>query len=305
VAHDRWLRAASATTYRTTSWSRSCSLLAATRRPKAPRPLQGNHRTRSAVALGPASCSWACASNAPSATPSVEKWGQALLWPWPDFLPAWRTSRRPTAHEVVFCAGGRRLEPIRDRRRCAPGPWALDQRVLTGRDRRTATGEWMTAPDNPFLRASDCQPLWAHYFGRGLVTPIDDLRATNPASNGALLSGIVAAHARVKYDLKAFTRTAAQLHGLSAQLETNSSTQRRAEFFARRRKGARGGSAAGRDLPGRPASARNSTAARRLPRGAGVDSSMPSTSSHLCRPTRVSVCECERSNERASHRRYT
>ena len=29
--------------------------------------------------------------------------------------------------------------------------------------------------------------LWAHYFGRGLVEPIDDLRATNPATNEPLL----------------------------------------------------------------------------------------------------------------------
>jgi hypothetical protein len=49
--------------------------------------------------------------------------------------------------------------------------------------------------------------LWAHYFGRGLVEPIDDLRLTNPASNEPLFHEL-AKHLRdVKYDLKAFTRT--------------------------------------------------------------------------------------------------
>ena len=74
-------------------------------------------------------------------------------------------------------------------------------------DRRRALSEWMTAPENPFFARTIVNRLWAHYFGRGLVEPIDDHRATNPASNEKLLDALAAEFRRQKYDLKAFTRT--------------------------------------------------------------------------------------------------
>jgi hypothetical protein len=47
----------------------------------------------------------------------------------------------------------------------------------------------------------------AHYLGRGLVEPIDDLRDTNPASNEPLRQALVEHMIEVDYDLKAFTKT--------------------------------------------------------------------------------------------------
>ncbi|HCD00965.1 MAG TPA: hypothetical protein DER64_10595 [Planctomycetaceae bacterium] len=74
-------------------------------------------------------------------------------------------------------------------------------------DRRRALSDWMTAPENPFFARTIVNRLWAHYLGRGLVEPIDDHRATNPASNEKLLDALAAEFRRQKYDLKAFTRT--------------------------------------------------------------------------------------------------
>src|SRR4029079_2640006 len=49
----------------------------------------------------------------------------------------------------------------------------------TTTDRRTILAPWMTAPEDPFFARAISNRLWAHYFGRGLVEPIDDMRATN------------------------------------------------------------------------------------------------------------------------------
>ncbi len=73
--------------------------------------------------------------------------------------------------------------------------------------RRQAMSDWMTAPTNPFLARTIANRLWAHYFGRGLVEPIDDHRATNPASNEVLLDTLAAHLRELNYDIKAFTRT--------------------------------------------------------------------------------------------------
>lgn len=74
-------------------------------------------------------------------------------------------------------------------------------------DRRLALAAWMTEESNPFFARAMANRIWAHYFGRGLVEPIDDMRATNPATNEPLLEAL-AKHLRdVDYDLHAFTRT--------------------------------------------------------------------------------------------------
>lgn len=47
---------------------------------------------------------------------------------------------------------------------------------------------WLTAPDNRFFATAAVNRLWAHFFARGLVNPIDDFRDDNAASHPKLLS---------------------------------------------------------------------------------------------------------------------
>ena len=48
-------------------------------------------------------------------------------------------------------------------------------------DRRAALADWMTRPDNPFFARNLANRLWAHFLGRGLVEPVDDVRRHQPA----------------------------------------------------------------------------------------------------------------------------
>src|SRR5690606_8157888 len=75
------------------------------------------------------------------------------------------------------------------------------------RDRRVAFANWATSPENPFFARAIVNRIWAHYFGRGLVEPVDDLRATNPASNEPLLNALTDHLLALRFDIKAFTRT--------------------------------------------------------------------------------------------------
>ena len=74
-------------------------------------------------------------------------------------------------------------------------------------DRRATMATWVTSPDNPYFTRLIANRIWAHYFGRGLVEPVDDLRTTNPASNEPLLDALAAHLISLRYDIKAFTRT--------------------------------------------------------------------------------------------------
>ncbi len=53
--------------------------------------------------------------------------------------------------------------------------------------RREQLAAWLTSPDNQYFARSYVNRLWGYLFGVGIIEPIDDLRAGNPASNPELL----------------------------------------------------------------------------------------------------------------------
>ena len=77
-------------------------------------------------------------------------------------------------------------------------------------DRRDAVADWLTSPGNPYFTRSIVNRVWANYFGVGLVEAVDDLRATNPASNEKLLSAAARYLVDQKYDLKSLMRAILQ-----------------------------------------------------------------------------------------------
>ena len=74
-------------------------------------------------------------------------------------------------------------------------------------DPREALARWMTSPDNPYFARVIVNRVWADLIGRGIVEPVDDLRATNPPSNGPLLDALADDFRRHGYDLKQLIRT--------------------------------------------------------------------------------------------------
>src|SRR5690606_4406934 len=54
--------------------------------------------------------------------------------------------------------------------------------------------------------------VWADLMGRGLVEPVDDLRSTNPPSNGPLLDALAQHFREQKYDLKKLIKTIMTSH---------------------------------------------------------------------------------------------
>jgi hypothetical protein len=87
-------------------------------------------------------------------------------------------------------------------------PHPLDGPVMDDPfDRRRKLAEWLTAKDNPFFARNVVNRFWGYFLGRGLVEPIDDLRATNPPSIPELLDALARDFVDHKYDLKHLLRT--------------------------------------------------------------------------------------------------
>ena len=73
-------------------------------------------------------------------------------------------------------------------------------------DRRRALARWLTAPSNPWLAKNVANRYWGYLMGKGLVNPIDDLRATNPPSNPELLDALASEFVKGGFDLKKLLR---------------------------------------------------------------------------------------------------
>lgn len=165
-------------------------------------------------------------------------------------------------------------------------------------DRRQVLATWLTQSDNPFFAKAIANRMWSHYFGRGLVDPIDDMRVTNPPTNEPLLVALESHMREVRYDLKAFTRTLlmSNAYQLGAAIDANRDDR---QHFSHVRP---------KSLPAEvllDAICQTTGVPEKFngwPEGVRSvqvwDNRMPSYFFRIFgRPVRATVCECERSNE--------
>ena len=94
-------------------------------------------------------------------------------------------------------------------------------------DRRQKLADWLTAKDNPFFARNIVNRFWGYLMGRGLVEPLDDMRATNPSTNPELLDALAKDFVEHKFDLKHLLRDDPEQPGVAT--------------FVGRRAGQRGG----------------------------------------------------------------
>ena len=140
-----------------------------------------------------------------------EKWGQDDYWALAGMFSGVALKPLPGGAEAVVWKVGADLGPKVSKKATATIPakslGAIATAFAPSDDRRKVLADWMTAADNPYFATVIVNRIWAHYLGRGLVEPIDDIRATNPASNEPLLAALTVHLREKKYDLKAFTKT--------------------------------------------------------------------------------------------------
>jgi hypothetical protein len=77
---------------------------------------------------------------------------------------------------------------------------------IKGESRRQVLARWLTSPQNPYFAHNVANLVWAHFLGKGIIEPVDDVRLSNPASNPELLDALAAKLVEYKYDLKKLVR---------------------------------------------------------------------------------------------------
>jgi hypothetical protein len=86
---------------------------------------------------------------------------------------------------------------------------------------RTTLADWMTAKDNPFFAKALVNRMWSHFFGLGIVEPVDDLVDDNKPSHPELLEMLAREFVNHDFDLKFLIRaiTLSRTYQLSSVAE--------------------------------------------------------------------------------------
>jgi len=116
------------------------------------------------------------------------------------------------AGEVRHPVGNRPMEP-----KFLGGP----KPDVQGKDRREVLAQWLTAPDNPYFAPNLANRVWQHFFGIGIVEPVDDIRISNPPSNPELMAALGQRLISYRYDFKQLVRDICNSHAYQRSTERN------------------------------------------------------------------------------------
>lgn len=144
----------------------------------------------------------------------------------------------PTNETIFLAATGRTIHP-RSGRLIPPRPLGGPEFIARGpaserfTDPRRQLAEWMARSDNPFFARTFANRMWGHFFGRGIIHPIDDARPTNPPSNPELLDVLARDFAAHGFDVKRLIRTICSSSAYSLSSLPTDANRDDAQNFAR------------------------------------------------------------------------
>src|SRR5205085_1910543 len=142
-----------------------------------------------------------------------EKWGQDDYWGMAAYFaaigrkaiqtPGVINQNQQQARLVIFNKGTGSVMNTRTQKPAIMKPLDGEPPTLApGEDPRHRLVDWMVDVKNPFFARAVVNRYWAHFFGKGIVDPLDDMRVTNPPSNPELLDALAKEFVDHKYSLK-------------------------------------------------------------------------------------------------------
>jgi Protein of unknown function (DUF1549)/Protein of unknown function (DUF1553) len=169
-------------------------------------------------------------------------WKRQDYWGMAAFFAQIQTPNRP---KMVYVAGVRddpkmtlsslqgadMIEGIQVR-----PPTFLDGEELQADSRgphRAALAHWITSRENPYFARATVNRMWWHFFGRGIVNPVDDMHSGNPPSHPELLELLSRRFAESGFDLKFLCRAILSSHTYQQTSRPGEKADAQARLFAR------------------------------------------------------------------------
>lgn len=163
----------------------------------------------------------------------LEKWTQKQYYQMANLFARVGLKNGNTMGEtVVFARTSGDVNHPRLLKPLNPTPLDGDEMNLDSTDdRRAHFAKWLTSPKNQFFARNLVNRVWGSIMGRGLTDPIDDVRATNPASNAELFDALVADFTK-DFDVKRLIRTILNSSTYQLSSEPNVSNQSDGKYYS-------------------------------------------------------------------------
>jgi hypothetical protein len=110
----------------------------------------------------------------------------------------------------------------------------VDAGAVDASQPRKVLADWITSGSNPYFARATANRVWASFFGRGIVDPVDNMDPTNPASHPDLLDALAAGFVESDFDLRFLARAIAASRTYQLASAVSHPSQLPPEHFARR-----------------------------------------------------------------------
>ena len=125
-------------------------------------------------------------------------------------------------YEVVADKTAGEMNHLRTNAPVAPQvPFDAELVSKTATSRREQFATWMTSPDNDYFAMSYANRIWGYLTGTGVIEPLDDIRAGNPASNPELLQYLTNEFIQSGFNVRHLMKIITQSRTYQLSLATN------------------------------------------------------------------------------------
>jgi hypothetical protein len=149
------------------------------------------------------------------------------------FSQVGRKNGEDPRERVVFNSGGGEAKHPVTGKSVAPKFLGGDTPDVKGKDRREVLADWIASPQNPYFARNLANVVWAHFLGKGIIDPVDDVRVSNPASNPELLDELASRFTDYNYDFKRLVRDICLSRTYQLSSRENDSNKSDTRNFAR------------------------------------------------------------------------
>ncbi|MBD3673077.1 MAG: DUF1549 domain-containing protein [Planctomycetaceae bacterium] len=96
---------------------------------------------------------------------------------------------------------------------------------VKGKDRREVMANWLASKENPYFARNLVNRVWAHFFGRGIIEEVDDVRISNPPVNEPLLNELAMKFTDYNYDFKKIVKDICMSRTYQLSTQTNETNE--------------------------------------------------------------------------------
>ena len=150
-----------------------------------------------------------------------ERWTQNQYYQFGAFFAQVGYKPGAPGTEVVFNKGSGEVMHPKTGLAVLPGVPVGHLAAIKTEDRRQEFADWLTSKENPFFSRAYVNRIWSYFLGKGIIDPVDDIRASNPASNPELLEALNTDFVKNGFDTRHIMRVIVLSRTYQSELRSN------------------------------------------------------------------------------------